>query len=173
MTQEIINNIINDVKSKYKDFESPNRSFASSLLLNHLNLYKELLDNYSVYADHDLNSLVCIRYTIEKEGNSWEVCASLVGRYAMVSRQIGEWSWVVVCDGAYTDSFDKEILQIVNKCNFYSLSEFVLKTIIPGFRFEIFYTDEMEIQNWAYVYQVLFFYENYDLLCDYNAEDVN
>ena len=173
MIQEIITNIISDAKEKYKDFESPNRSFASPLIINHLNLYKELLVNYSVYADHDLNSLVCIRYTIEKDGNCWEVCVSLVGQYAMISRQIGKWSWVVVHDAAYTDSSDKEILQIVNKCNFYPLSEFLLKTIIPGFRFEIFYTDEMEIQNWAYVYQVLFFYENYELLCDYDAEDVN
>ena len=157
MTHEIINNIISDAKCKYKNFESPDYSFVSPIFISHLDLYKELLDNYSVCADTDFNSLVCIRYVIEKNGNSWEVCASLVGRYAMVSRQIGNSNWVIVCDDAYTDSFDEEVLQIVKKHYFYSLDEPMLKIIIPGFRFE---TDEGKIQNWAYVYQVLFFYGN-------------
>ena len=169
MTQEIINNIIRDAKDKYRDFESPNYSFVSPLLINHWSLYKELINKYSVIADLDFSCDVCIHYYLEKDGNSWVVCASLVGRYAMIARQIDNRKWVVVCNDVYTDPLDEEILQIV-KHNFYPLSESMLKTVIPGFRYE---TVEGEIQNWAYVYQVLFFYAHYGFPYDYDAEDVN
>jgi len=172
MTHEIIGNIIKDAREKYKSFESPNYSFVSPLILDHLSLYKEFIESYSINEDTDFNCEVCTHYYIEKDGHSWEVCVSLVGRYAMVSRRIGNQSWVVVCDDLQIDTLDEKILQIVKKHHFHPLSESVLKTIIPGFRIYTYDTEDDEMRDWAYVYQVLFFFENYNLLCDYDPENV-
>jgi hypothetical protein len=167
--QDIINYIINDAKCMYRSFESPDYGFIAPVLVNHWSLYKGLLDNYTVNVDTDFNCDVCMHYYVEKNTISWEICASLVGRYAIVSRKIDDSHWVVVCDDNQTDAHDREILQLVYTHNFDLLSESVLKTVIPGFKFNTFDEDEEGnaiIQDWAYVYQILFFHENYGLISD-------
>ena len=149
---------------KYKSFDSPNYSFVDVWLPKLCAIHKDLFDNYSTKEDTDFNCEVCLHYYINDCSNNWEVCVSLVGPYAMITKKIAKNQWHLLSKNDEITHEDAQLISLLEKHGYWVLPESLLKTIIPEF---VILDDEDGIpKTGAYLYQILFFYSNLNLLSE-------
>ncbi len=155
--------IIKNIKNKYKNFDCPDYSFVDPLLPKQCAIFKELSENYSTLEDTDFNCEVCLHYYTKDHVCSWEVCVSLIGPYAMVSKEISPNRWQVISRFDEISSSDLDLIMLLERHGYYAMPEASLKTIIPDF---VLNDENGSPQRGAFLYQILFFHSYLQLLCD-------
>ena len=155
--------IIESVRKKYRNFDSPDYSFVDINLPKQCAIYKELFDNYAVVEDTDFNCEVCMHYYVTDSLTNWEICVSLVGPYAMISREIDRDIWKVISRNNEITPSDGSLITLLEKYGYNALSETQLKAKVSDF---VLMNDCDIHQEDVYLYKVLFFFDNLRLLSD-------
>jgi aminopeptidase C len=158
----VLDKILNDAKNKYVNFKHPSYAFIDVTMLSYFDLYKNLMAGYNVTDDTDLNCDVCLHYYLEKDGDNWEVCVSLVGYYAMITKQIDERKWKVLESADTNSELDRTLFAILTKCGFQVLDMTTLKTKVD-FMIE---GSNGEYRDYAYIYEILFYHSPLRFLGD-------
>jgi hypothetical protein len=151
---------------KDEDSRIKGNTFTNETLFfirQHWNLYKDLVNEFSVEESTDFNYDICFHYYLDKEDNSWEVCVSLVGPYTMAIKKLKNSHWQVLDEvNLYAES-DMLLISIFKKNGFVILNEKILKTTIHGFHVE---DEEGGIKSNAFVYEILFYSQPLNFLGD-------
>ncbi|GHT27813.1 hypothetical protein FACS18942_07600 [Planctomycetales bacterium] len=155
---DLLSDILRVSKCKYVDFCNPNFSFIDTLFFSHLNLFKDITNEFSVTDDTDLNCDVCQHYYLKKDNTNWELCVSLVGHYVMLTKELSPNHWVILEDSNKCTDVDLTLMKVIKKHHFTILSKFLLKTVVNGFKTE---DENGNFKEWAHLYEILFFINHY------------
>ena len=96
--KKLLDNIINDIKTKYQSFEKPNFTFVSKMVDR--NPYREFIEGLKTYCEiediTDINYDVSFVYILNCSSQQYMLQLSMVGRYAALYRLSSEREMLII-----------------------------------------------------------------------------